>query len=236
MPKRSTDGSASSDGKMRAKGPVLGYMISIKNSALGISIIDSPYRVLEEVNRRGLKFTDVADHKKTEIKASRAHKEGPDLSFSGGQHADATFGILAAFEKMDLARAEFILNQNPDLLSSGDDAITVPLTVAVASGNVSAVRFLISRKIDLDYETELGMTALHWAAALGEQEIVEMLLTAGADGIRLNWFYVTPGELAVLNGEKETTHSISRYVREPVGEVSPQQVLVRMKEHGEEVP
>jgi len=56
-----------------------------------------------------------------------------------------------------------------------------PVADAAMSGDVSAVRALLKERAEVDAAQGDGMTALHWAAELGNQEIASLLLTAGAN-------------------------------------------------------
>ena len=56
-----------------------------------------------------------------------------------------------------------------------------PVADAAMSGDVSAVRALLKERADVDAAQGDGMTALHWAAELGNQEIASLLLTAGVN-------------------------------------------------------
>ena len=62
--------------------------------------------------------------------------------------------------------------------SSGSAA---PLTVAVTGRQKAAVELLLQRGAKPDFAAaQNGITALHWAAALGYPEIVHLLLIHGA--------------------------------------------------------
>ena len=60
-------------------------------------------------------------------------------------------------------------------------AVDAPLADAAMRRDVDAVRGLIARGANLDAAHGDGMTALHWAAQRGDDEVVALLVDAGAD-------------------------------------------------------
>ena len=60
-------------------------------------------------------------------------------------------------------------------------AVDAPLADAAMRQDVDAVRGLIARGANLDAAHGDGMTALHWAAQQGDDEVVALLVDAGAD-------------------------------------------------------
>ena len=63
----------------------------------------------------------------------------------------------------------------PLSLTSGD--LATPLHLAVQCAPTSMVEYLLStRKVDLNAKTRQGNTALHYAAAQGRDDVVDMLL------------------------------------------------------------
>ncbi|GIJ57930.1 DinB family protein [Virgisporangium aurantiacum] len=85
----------------------------------------------------------------------------------------ATDPILAAAERGDRAAVEERLGEDPSLRST-------PLVSDMAARERwDAVRMLVD--LGFDVTASGGITALHYAAAHGEQEIVELLLKHGAD-------------------------------------------------------
>jgi ankyrin repeat protein len=56
-----------------------------------------------------------------------------------------------------------------------------PIADAAMRGDVAAVRALLQKNVDVQAAQGDGMTALHWAAERGNQDIAAMLLAAGAN-------------------------------------------------------
>ena len=82
-----------------------------------------------------------------------------------------------------------------------EGAIDLPLIEAVKQGNTAAVRELLrSSTTDVNVSEPDGTTALHWAVRLDQQEMVEQLITAGANVTAATAFDVTPLALAAING------------------------------------
>ena len=59
--------------------------------------------------------------------------------------------------------------------------LITPLRVAVQSGCAEAVRFLLDRRAPINQRGHDGFTPLHCAAIIGNKNMVELLLGAGAD-------------------------------------------------------
>jgi ankyrin repeat protein len=86
------------------------------------------------------------------------------------------------------------------------DGVT-PLMWASGYGRLEVVKVLVQhmRGQGLDERTEVGMTALHFAACMGHEEVVRFLLFAGADPTITNNEGRTPRALA----EETMTYSES---------------------------
>src|SRR5688500_17707868 len=76
----------------------------------------------------------------------------------------------------------------------------VPLIDAVKNDDVAALRALVKRPGAAKVTEPDGTTALHWAAQQGNEEIVDLLLKAGASAGAANKFGVVPLSLAVEGG------------------------------------
>ena len=86
------------------------------------------------------------------------------------------------------------------VLSTGLNAASqTDLVEAVKSGDISAVRDLLSAKVDVNVTQGDGATALHWAAYRDDLESAELLIAAGADVDVANDLGVTPLALASAN-------------------------------------
>lgn len=68
------------------------------------------------------------------------------------------------------------------------------------NGDGAAVSSLLEQNIDVDAAQVDGMTALHWAVYHDLDEMVELLLDAGAEPAVENRYGVTPLSLACMNG------------------------------------
>jgi ankyrin repeat protein len=74
------------------------------------------------------------------------------------------------------------------------------LLEAAKRQDVTAVRALLTQRIDVNAAAADGSTALHWAAQRNDPQIVELLLAAGADVRRATRYNITPLYLAAVNG------------------------------------
>ncbi len=75
-----------------------------------------------------------------------------------------------------------------------------PLVEAAARGDLSTIRALIGKKIDVNAARTDGTTALHAAVNADRVDIVDTLLRAGAKAATADRYGVTPLYLACLNG------------------------------------
>ena len=69
------------------------------------------------------------------------------------------------------------------LLALGTSAVVppeAPVADAAMRGDVATVRSLLERGVDPNAAQGDGMTALHWAAERGHEELARVLITAGA--------------------------------------------------------
>lgn len=55
------------------------------------------------------------------------------------------------------------------------------LVLACRNGRASAVKFLLTQQVDLDFRAYMGGTTLHWANCNGDRKVIAMLTAAGAD-------------------------------------------------------
>ena len=83
------------------------------------------------------------------------------------------------------------------LLSAG--LAQAQLVDAVRGDDLSLVRDLLARSIDVNQAEGDGVTALHWAAYRGHREAVDLLIEGGANVDAANDFGVTPLALAAGN-------------------------------------
>ena len=74
------------------------------------------------------------------------------------------------------------------------------LVHAVKSGDTAAVRRLVGQRVDLNAPASDGATALHWAVHQDAADLVDALLTGGANANAANRYGVTPLSLAGTNG------------------------------------
>lgn len=61
------------------------------------------------------------------------------------------------------------------------DQVSDALYIASRNKHVEVVRFLLTKNPDVSFQAYLGGTPLHWAYFGGSQEVVDLLLKAGAD-------------------------------------------------------
>ena len=89
--------------------------------------------------------------------------------------------IFRAAGNGDLAKAQILLDRNPNLISSKNSQGFTALHYAASYGYKEIAELLIARKSDVNAKTGTGDTPLHYAAAYGFKDIAELLLSNGAD-------------------------------------------------------
>ena len=68
------------------------------------------------------------------------------------------------------------------------------------NGDRPAVRTILRRATDVNEPSADGTTALHWAVHRDDADMVDLLISAGADVKRTNRYGVAPLSLAAQNG------------------------------------
>ena len=210
------------------KGFIIGFGFSFENRELGIKCFGSPTELLEELARSGLDLATFEAHPATGIKARRIYKLFPELEFSGGADAEAILAVMEAFDVRNYDAANRILIHSRGLTESTEWAVGILLLSSVASGDIRAVQLLARAGIELGIQTHLGMTSLHWAAALGNAEIARVLLENGASSEVTSWFLVTPVELAIFNHHHKVERLFARKVGSTIESPSAGDILRRM--------
>jgi ankyrin repeat protein len=91
------------------------------------------------------------------------------------------------------------------------------LIEAVKRTDMKTVRSLIAERVDVNASEVDGSTALHWAARRDNPEIVELLLTAGANARTATRYNVTPLSLACTNGNAAIVERLLKAGADPNG-------------------
>jgi ankyrin repeat protein len=90
-----------------------------------------------------------------------------------------------------------------------------PLTEAVKSGNISAVRALIKNPAEVNAADADGTTPLHWSVRSGDLEISRVLLSAGANPNAANRDGITPLSLAATNADSPAVDALLKAGADP---------------------
>jgi ankyrin repeat protein len=130
------------------------------------------------------------------------------------QDEDRNNPLLLCGENGNVALLREVLRGEPDLGATNRYG-GVALIPASDRGHVDMVRALLDTEIDVDHVNNLGWTALLEAVILGDggpahQEIVRMLLAAGADPAIADRDGVTPLEHARERGYTEMAAMLER--------------------------
>lgn len=196
---------------------------------MGLKLVGTPRELLASLHELGFSPEHVFKHGDTGIRSTEVFKTAPDLEILGGPHAETIVDLIEALDERDFARAARVIRHDPVALSPQHDNSAVPLLSSLYSGDLAAVRFLLEHRARADQESQLGMTPLHWAAALGEDDIARELLKAGANAKRLSWFLVTPEELALLNHRRDTQLVIMELTGKHTRKLTAKDIIARMK-------
>jgi len=106
------------------------------------------------------------------------------------------------FSRIGLAALVLLLGTNTAWVDS-------PVADAAQQGDLGEVRELLRAGSDVNAAQGDGMTALHWAASRGDDEMVGVLLYAGAvAGARTRLGNYTPLHLAARNGRSTTVATL----------------------------
>ena len=97
-------------------------------------------------------------------------------------------------EKMDLSD----INEATD-----KKTLNLLFEVAVRQGDIAALEVLLGSGADINFESEIMVTPLHWATGLGRSETVEFLLEQGADIDSFDSKMSTPLHWAAIFGRPE---------------------------------
>jgi len=74
-----------------------------------------------------------------------------------------------------------LLSLNEGLVNQVNDKKESPLTIATKLGDENIVKYIITRNVNMDYQDELGNTALHYALESGNKYIINTLAYYHAD-------------------------------------------------------
>ena len=103
--------------------------------------------------------------------------------------------LHAAVEDANLPSVNLLLDYDGAAALDWFDYISrTPLMIAVEMENIPIARRLIEAGADVNAHDEprIGDTALHTAARNGTLEMVELLVSAGADPTIRGWMWITP--------------------------------------------
>ena len=147
------------------------------------------------------------------------------------ENPDATIAIIERKEECDLNQAyldrlileaaqsdyvniiDLLINSGADINATSETG-AIPLILAAASGKLKTLQFILQRGgkvIDIDARGPEGRTALHAAAIEGHVDVIELLLTNGADINAESETGATPLVLAAENGKLETLQFILQH-------------------------
>ncbi len=89
--------------------------------------------------------------------------------------------IHKAAKDGDFETVKKLLEEDPNLLNTGNRLQQTPLLMASFGGHADIVRFLIEKGAGIDQPDSFGATPVHMAVLGGQAEIVELLIAKGAD-------------------------------------------------------
>jgi TonB family protein len=111
--------------------------------------------------------------------------------------------IHDAAKSGDLAKANALLMENPELVSSKDNRGWTPLIMAVESGHKDMVALLLANKAEVNTQDNINWTPLHIAVVRAKKDIVELLLANKAAVNPKDNNGYAPLHMAALGGHKD---------------------------------
>ncbi len=141
----------------------------------------------------------------TQVDVTEIRKAAPSIGLSGGPYAESALLLFDAiqFDKPEMARS--IIERDPKIVRHVGEL----LLGAVSHRSRQITELVLRAGAEVGTKDDLGMTALHWAAAYGSAEIAASLLAFGADGSVLSSFLVTAPELAAINGHDPGSYTLA---------------------------
>ena len=126
--------------------------------------------------------------------------------------------LVKAAELGKINEVAKLLNKKADInyshrfMSDGIEPGRTPLSAAVVVGNAEVVKFLITRKANVDLAEDVGgETALHCAAVVGNVSMIELLMSKGARHDVRSKFECTPLHSAAYHGRRIFSHRPSPF-------------------------
>ena len=95
--------------------------------------------------------------------------------------ASESTGITVQAKKGDITEIKKILKKRPESIAETDSSGWNALHCAASNDQQAVVRYLLKRGVPINSRTSVGMTALFLATFKGCGEMVELLISLGAD-------------------------------------------------------
>ncbi len=202
-----------------ARGANVNEANSVGNTALIWAAIGGDKSIVELLLAHGALINHANRYGNTALiwAAARGHREVIELLIAHGANRnhvtnDGNTAVTIALDQRHYKIATFLLRYGVRVppgrekhVSNFPATCNPPLTRAAVIGNLNLVRELLPSlaPADVNVRDDLGMTALHWAAAQGHVEIVQELLAHGATMYAHDNEGYTPGGLADRNQHYE---------------------------------
>jgi len=126
------------------------------------------------------------------LKKTTTNAEPAELAESSSVTA-----VLRSLRFLRLMFLSFLLAMN---VANVANAASADVADAAQKKDLTALRTLVQRKVDVNVTQPDGTTALHWAAAWNNEDAVSLLIRAGADAKARNRYGATPLSEAVTAG------------------------------------
>jgi ankyrin repeat protein len=112
--------------------------------------------------------------------------------------------IFEVVKKGDLEQVKAILEKNPELVDARGENDRTPLMQAALSRQYAVFRFLVEKGADVNLRNKGGYCPLHVVAIRGERELVDLIISKGAEiNSNKNVGGTTPLDFAVSRGHKD---------------------------------
>ena len=127
----------------------------------------------------------------------------------------APYSLPTAVVRGDLWRAKALLDEDPQRIHErGAHSFALLWYSVFGKGSIEMAQLLLERGCQVEDQHFLGTTALHWAALVGDQDLVSLLIENGGNprrsGRKFGGRPETPIDLARKRGHKEVVAQLER--------------------------
>ena len=185
----------------------LAEALSRRDAVSALSAIDKGARVMEITNLSRPSLELAVETGSLDL-VKRLLQSGADINVKG-EHGEDLLQTAAAAGYPDICAFLIAEGLNPNATNVLGNA----LTISILSGHYAASKVLLSAGAKPDVPTVLGKTPLHGACFLGRMDLVELLITNGANVSITDRFGHTPLFTAERRGFSNVVEYLSQQTK-----------------------